>query len=64
MDFAISDIDSRIYWVPDSDSDVYDNLIDAFIYQLRKKVERDHKVKLIKTVQKLGYAIRDPAKAR
>ena len=41
-----------------------DNLIDAFIYQLRKKVDRDHKVKLIKTVPNLGYVIRDPAKAR
>jgi two-component system OmpR family response regulator len=48
----------------DSDGDVNDNLIDVTIYQLRKKVDRDHKVKLIKTVRKLGYAIRDPEKAR
>ena len=47
----------------DSDGDVNDNLIDVTIYQLRKKVDRDHKVKLVKTVRKLGYAIRDPEKA-
>jgi two-component system OmpR family response regulator len=41
-----------------------DNLIDVTIYQLRKKVDRDHKVKLIKTVRNLGYAIRNPARVR
>jgi len=40
------------------------NLIDVTIYQLRKKVDRDHKVKLIKTIRNLGYAIRNPTKVR
>ena len=53
-----------VHSVWDFNDDVDDNLIDVFIHQLRKKVDRDHKVKLIKTVRKLGYAIRDPAKAR
>jgi two-component system alkaline phosphatase synthesis response regulator PhoP len=44
-----------------SDSAVNDNLIDVTIYNLRKKVDRQHKDKLIRTVRKLGYAIRDPA---
>jgi DNA-binding response OmpR family regulator len=48
----------------DSNGDVDVNLIHVSFYQLRKKVDRGHKVKLIKTVRKLGYAIRDPAKAR
>jgi two-component system OmpR family response regulator len=48
----------------DSIGDVDDNLIDVSIHQLRRKVDRDHKAKLIKTVRKLGYTIRDPAKAR
>ena len=52
----------RTVW--DSNADVDDNLIDVSIYLLRKKVDRDHKVKLIKTVRKLGYAIRNPAKTR
>ena len=52
-----------LHLVWDSNSDVNDNLIDVTIYQLRKKVDRDHKVKLVKTVRKLGYAIRDPEKA-
>jgi len=40
------------------------NLIDVTIYQLRQKVDRDHEVKLIKTVRNLGYAIRNPANVR
>jgi two-component system copper resistance phosphate regulon response regulator CusR len=48
----------------DSNSDVDDNLIEVYIYLLRKKVDRNHNVKLIKTVPKFGYTIRDPAKAR
>ncbi len=52
-----------IYSVWDSD-DVNNNLIDVFMYQLRQKVDRDYKVKLIKTVQHLGYTIRDPTKTR
>jgi DNA-binding response OmpR family regulator len=53
-----------VHLVWDFDGDVSDNLIDVNIHHLRKKVDRDHKVKLIKTVRKWGYAIRDPAKAR
>jgi DNA-binding response OmpR family regulator len=52
----------RSVW--DSAEGVDDNLVDVTIYQLRKKVDRDHKAKLIKTVRNLGYVIRDPAKAR
>jgi len=48
----------------DSNGDVNDNLIEVHIHLLRKKVDRNHKVKLIKTVPKLGYTIRDPAKVR
>ncbi len=40
------------------------NTVDVFIRQLRDKVDRDYKVKLIQTVRGLGYFIRDPAKAR
>jgi DNA-binding response OmpR family regulator len=52
-----------IHSVSDSTGDL-NNLISVFISQLRKKVDRGHKTKLIKTVQKSGYTIRDPAKAR
>jgi DNA-binding response OmpR family regulator len=48
----------------DSNVDVEDNLIDVLIYQLRKKVDRDQAVKLIKTVIYLGYTIRDPTRTR
>jgi DNA-binding response OmpR family regulator len=48
----------------DSNGDVNDNLIDVCIYQLRKKVDRNHNVKLIKTVPNFGYTNRDPARAR
>jgi two-component system, OmpR family, response regulator len=53
-----------VHSVWDSNDEVDDNLIDVTIYQLRKKVDRDLEVKLIKTVRKLGYTIRDPAKVR
>jgi DNA-binding response OmpR family regulator len=39
---------------------VNDNLIDVTIYHLRKKVDSYHKAKLIRTVRKVGYSIRDP----
>lgn len=42
--------------------EVEDNTLDAFVSQLREKVDRDHKVKLIQTVRAFGYFIRDPAK--
>jgi two-component system, OmpR family, response regulator len=40
------------------------NRLDVFICLLRNKVDRDHKVKLIKTIRNLGFAIRNPAKAQ
>lgn len=49
-------------WEPNGDVD--DNSIDVSVYQLQKKVDQDHAVKVIKAVRKLGYAIRDPAKTR
>jgi hypothetical protein len=45
----------------DSNDHAGENLHDVTISHLRQKVDRDHKVKLIKTVRKLGYAIRGPA---
>ena|SRR5882672_2455667 len=48
----------------DSDGVVNDNLIDVNIYHLRNKVDRNHKVKLIKTVRNLGYSIRNPVQIR
>lgn len=56
--------DALVHSVWDSNDDVDDNLIEVVIYHLRQKVDRDYKVKLIKTVRKLGYAIRDPETAR
>jgi DNA-binding response OmpR family regulator len=50
-----------IHLVWNSGPYVSDNLIDVTIYHLRKKVDGYHKAKLIRTVRKLGYAIRDPA---
>ena len=46
-------------WVWNSREGVSDNLIDVTIYQLRRKVDRRHRVKLIKTVRGLGYTIRE-----
>lgn len=46
----------------DSDVDLGDNLIDVSISQLRKNVDRDHNVKLIKTIRNLGYTIWDQSK--
>jgi DNA-binding response OmpR family regulator len=50
-----------IHLVWNSGPYVNDNLIDVTIYHLRKKVDGFHKAKLIRTVRKVGYAIRDPA---
>jgi two-component system, OmpR family, response regulator len=47
-----------------SDGYVEKNRLDVFICLLRNKVDRDHKVKLIKTIRNLGFVIRNPAKAR
>lgn len=47
-----------------SDGYVEKNRLDVFICLLRNKVDRDHKVKLIKTIRNLGFVIRNPANAR
>jgi two-component system, OmpR family, copper resistance phosphate regulon response regulator CusR len=47
-----------------SNEGVDKNKLNVYINLLRNKLDRDNKVKLIKTVRRLGYAIRDPAKAR
>jgi two-component system, OmpR family, response regulator len=49
-------------WASSDDTDR--NTLHVYIHMLRNKLDRDHKVKLIKTVRKSGYAIRDPAKTR
>src|ERR1700688_64801 len=52
-----------VHSVWDSNEDVEENTLDAFISLLRSKVDRDHKVKLIQTVRGTGYTIRDTTKA-
>jgi two-component system OmpR family response regulator len=47
-----------------SDGYVEKNRLDVFICLLRNKVDRDHKVKLIKTIRNLGFVIRNPPNAR
>ena len=47
-----------------SKDDIEKSTLNVFIYLMRKKVDRDHKVKLIRTIRKVGYTIRDPAKVR
>jgi len=47
----------------ESDEEVEENTLDAFISLLRNKVDRDHKAKLIQTVRGTGYTIRDNLKA-
>jgi two-component system, OmpR family, response regulator len=47
-----------------SDGYVEKNRLDVFICLLRNKVDRDHKMKLIKTIRNLGFVIRNPATAR
>jgi len=41
--------------------DSYSNVIDVHIAQLRKKIDRDFSVKLLKTVKGVGYVLKDPA---
>jgi DNA-binding response OmpR family regulator len=53
-----------IHLVWASNDDTGKNILDVYIHMLRNKLDRDHKVKLIKTVRNSGYAIRDPVKAR
>jgi DNA-binding response OmpR family regulator len=52
-----------VHSVWDSNDDIEENTLDAFISLLRNKVDRDHKVKLIQTVRGTGYTIRDTTKA-
>ena len=52
-----------VHSVWNSNDDVEENTLDAFISLLRNKVDRDHKVKLIQTVRGTGYTIRDNTKA-
>jgi DNA-binding response OmpR family regulator len=47
-----------------SNDDVDENLLDVTISHLRKKVDRNHEVKLIRTVRNVGYYVRDPAKTQ
>ncbi len=51
-----------VHSVWDSQEDVEENTLDAFISLLRNKVDRDHKVKLIQTVRGTGYTLRDTTK--
>jgi DNA-binding response OmpR family regulator len=51
-----------VHAVWDTNEDVEENTLDAFISLLRNKVDRDRKVKLIQTVRGTGYSIRDTAK--
>jgi DNA-binding response OmpR family regulator len=51
-----------VHAVWDSNDDVEENTLDAFISLLRNKVDRDRKVKLIQTVRGTGYSIRDTSK--
>jgi DNA-binding response OmpR family regulator len=40
------------------ESEVEENTLDAFVRLLRKKVDQQHKVKLIQTVRGFGYCVR------
>ena len=40
--------------------DTNTNVVDVYISHLRKKIDRDHSVKLIHTVVGLGYVLREP----
>jgi DNA-binding response OmpR family regulator len=52
-----------VHSVWDSNEDVEENTLDAFISLLRNKVDRDYKVKLIQTVRGTGYTIKETTKA-
>jgi len=41
----------------------YSNTVDVHIGMLRKKIDADHEIKLVHTVHRLGYMLRDPDKA-
>lgn len=42
------------------DDDSYSNTVDVCIGQLRKKIDSEHETKLIQTVHRVGYMLRDP----
>ncbi|MCE5313870.1 MAG: response regulator transcription factor [Armatimonadota bacterium] len=42
------------------DLDSYSNTVDVYIAQLRKKIDAEHDVKLIRTVHRLGYMLKGP----
>jgi len=39
--------------------DAFTNIIDVYVNYLRKKVDRDFKIKLIKTIRGIGYALKE-----
>lgn len=43
-----------------ADEDTYSNTVDVHITFLRKKIDAGHEVKLIHTVHRVGYMLRDP----
>jgi DNA-binding response OmpR family regulator len=45
------------------DSDSYSNTVEVHIGALRRKIDADHPAKLIHTVHRQGYMLRDPAEA-
>lgn len=45
------------------DDESYSNTVDVCIGQLRKKIDANHDVKLIHTVHRLGYMLKDPGLA-
>lgn len=45
------------------DTESYSNTVDVYIGLLRKKIDADHKIKLIHTVHGMGYTLRVPGKA-
>ena len=51
-----------VHSVWDSNDDVEENTLDAFISLLRGKIDRDQHEKLIQTVRGMGYTIRESSK--
>jgi two-component system OmpR family response regulator len=46
-------------WPSDADCQGGSNLVEVYVNHLRKKVDRDHAVKLIQTVRGSGYIIQE-----
>ena len=38
----------------------FSNTVDVHIGMLRKKIDADHAVKLVHTIHRIGYMLRDP----